>query len=169
MLDKISGVITARIHDENDHSDEEGFTLIELLIVVIVLGILAAVTVFGLSGASGQSAVAACKSDARTTEVAVDAYHAQSPNGTWPTAPTDLTVPGINNSTGIATGWGGAGQPPLPAPFLRSLPGNSPHYTIQLIPSTSPAGGEDVQVTPSNGKPAGDFDTSTPNVCESVT
>ncbi len=50
---------------------EGGFTLIELLIVIVVLGILAAVVVFALGGVTGQSAVAACKADAKTVETAM--------------------------------------------------------------------------------------------------
>jgi prepilin-type N-terminal cleavage/methylation domain-containing protein len=70
--------------------DEGGFTLIELLIVIVVLAILAAAVIFGLSGISGQSAVASCNSDAKSTEVAIEAYHAQK--GTWTTTPSDLTT-----------------------------------------------------------------------------
>ena len=57
---------------------EAGFTLIELLIVIVVLGILAAIVVFSLSGVTGQSKSAACNSDAKTVEIAVDAYNAES-------------------------------------------------------------------------------------------
>jgi general secretion pathway protein G len=157
MLEKFSGVITARIHDESDQNGEEGFTLIELLIVVIVLGILAAVTVFGLSGASSQSAAASCKADVRTTEAAVDAYHAQSTNGSWPGTANnflDLTNPAVNAvANGIPT------TPNPPTPFLRTVPGNTPHYTISLIT----AGDNTVHVAvAANGAPppGGDFDAA---------
>ncbi len=56
-------------------SSRTGFTLIELLIVIVVLGILAATVVFALTGVTGQSAQAACNSDAKTVETAVQAYH----------------------------------------------------------------------------------------------
>ena len=59
---------------------EAGFTLIELLIVIVVLGILAAIVVFSLSGVTGQSKSAACTSDAKTVEIAVDAYNAEAGN-----------------------------------------------------------------------------------------
>jgi general secretion pathway protein G len=117
MLEKISGVITARIHDENDQNDEKGFTLIELLIVVVVLGILAAVTVFGLSGSASQSAQSACKTDVRTVEVAVEAFHANSVTGAWPILNTDLT---------------NAGAPS--GPYLRTIPVSS-HYDIKPDPA----------------------------------
>jgi prepilin-type N-terminal cleavage/methylation domain-containing protein len=166
MLEKISGVITTRIHDETDRSDEEGFTLIELLIVVIVLGILAAVTVFGLSGSASQSAKSACRSDARTTEVAVDAFHAESPTGAWPTQGagiTDLLNPGNANAY---AGWGGT--VPTPAPFLRTTPGNAGHYSIGLIHGGDQT--DHVTVTPvATYAGSTDFEGTNGAVCDAVT
>jgi general secretion pathway protein G len=158
MREHFSRVIRARVRDDND---EQGFTLIELLIVIVVLGILAAVTVFGLSGTASQSAVAACKSDARTVEVAVDAFHANSSTGAWPLVPTDLTNPA---AIPVAQN---AGQPAGVQPYLRSVPSSS-HYTIAL------GGTGQVLITPTNGKAAQtDFDNPPPdaagNICQSVT
>jgi type II secretion system protein G len=63
---------------------EGGFTLIELLIVIVILAILAAIVVFAVQNLTGQSAKAACSSDYKTTETALEAYKAQM--GSYPTA-----------------------------------------------------------------------------------
>jgi prepilin-type N-terminal cleavage/methylation domain-containing protein len=139
--------------------EEDGFTLIELLIVIVVLGILAAVTVFGLSGTASQSAVSACKADARTVEVAVDAYHANDLQGNWPAdfpALTDPTNPSSLNTVNSNT------QPTTAQPYLRGKP-VSTHYTITLGAN----GAVMVTTPPATGTPT-NFDTSSPNICESV-
>jgi prepilin-type N-terminal cleavage/methylation domain-containing protein len=131
-----------KVQEERAQGDEEGFTLIELLIVIIVLGILAAVTVFGLSNVTTQSAQSACHADAKSVEVAVEAFHAQ--NGRWPVA---------------STAAGDTDLTPTPGPgvvsYLRTWP-NSTHYTI----STDGNGKVSVGTT--------DFDTL-PNPCDAVT
>lgn len=73
---------------------ESGFTLIELLVVIVVLGILAATVVFALSGVTGQSAQAACNSDAKTIDIAVQAYINSPDNNTNapPTSVADLVA-----------------------------------------------------------------------------
>jgi prepilin-type N-terminal cleavage/methylation domain-containing protein len=86
---------------------ESGFTLIELLIVIVVLGILAAVVIFALSGVTSSSAVSACNADAKSVEVAVEAYNNQ--HGTWP-----------GDSTSLISG------------YLRQWPSNGTHYTITM-------------------------------------
>ena len=58
--------------------DEGGFTLIELLIVIVILGILAAVVVFAVSGVTDKGSLEACKADAKTIDVAAEAYYAQT-------------------------------------------------------------------------------------------
>jgi len=99
---------------------ESGFTLIELLIVIVVLGILAGVTVFALGGVTSQSAVAACNADAKTVDIAVAAYNAQT--GGTPVATAALLAPPVSPSTTIA------GQ----TFYMQSWP-SSTHYAITLV------------------------------------
>jgi general secretion pathway protein G len=117
MIERIKRGLEAGIATDED---EQGFTLVELLIVVVVLGILAAVTVFGLSGSTRKSQVAACNTDARSVEVAVEAYH--SDQQAWPTPGPGGAIDG-SNLLGLSPS-GGA--------YLRTRPGNPPHYTVTL-------------------------------------
>ena len=57
--------------------EESGFTLIELLIVIVILGILAGVVIFSVGGITDTGVEAACKTDLKTVEIAVEAYRAQ--------------------------------------------------------------------------------------------
>ena len=61
--------------------EESGFTLIELMIVIVILGVLAGVVIFAVGGIQDTGKVAACKSDVKTLEVAVEAYKAKAENG----------------------------------------------------------------------------------------
>lgn len=88
--------------------NQAGFTLIELLIVIVILGVLSGIVVFAVQGIQDRGYAAACKSDVKSVEVAVEAYYAK--NGTWP-AQADLT--------------GGTSQ------FLRSWP-TSTKYAVTL-------------------------------------
>ncbi|MDP9331350.1 MAG: prepilin-type N-terminal cleavage/methylation domain-containing protein [Actinomycetota bacterium] len=63
---------------------ESGFTLIELMIVIVILGVLAGIVIFAVGGITDTGNVAACKSDVKTVEVAVEAYKAK--NGSYPAA-----------------------------------------------------------------------------------
>ena len=95
---------------KSGEASEYGFTLIELLIVIIVLGILAAIVVFSLSGVSGQSKTAACTTDAKTVEVAADAYQAKT--GNWPATAADASA--------------------LVPDYLKSVPSSTNGYTIGI-------------------------------------
>ena len=65
--------------------NDEGFTLIELLIVIVILGILATVVVFAVGGITNRGQDSACDADAKTLEVAIEAYYAQYGNSAIPT------------------------------------------------------------------------------------
>jgi general secretion pathway protein G len=111
---------------------EGGFTLIELLIVIVILGILAAIVVFAVGTTGSNSAAAACKADAKSVEVALEAYKAQN-NNLYPTGPSSPSDTGGTNS-----GWGALlnGGPNSGAPFLRAVPSSS-HYLIWWVSGTA--------------------------------
>ncbi len=91
---------------ENGESPEGGFTLIELLIVIVVLGILAAIVIFSLTGVTGQSAVAACNTDAKSVQTAVQAYESNPPTGVAAgTAPTSIAAVTPGTNTGLVPAY----------------------------------------------------------------
>lgn len=119
---------------------ESGFTLIELLVVIVVLGILAATVVFALSGVSGQSAQAACNSDAKTIETAVQAY-INSPDNASNSSPASvgaLIKAPFNNPKGGAD------------TFLADKPSNK-GYDIKLGSEVSKTPGDGVFVSTDGG------------------
>ena len=67
---------------------ERGFTLVELLIVIVILGILATVTVFAVRGIADKGKSAACDSDKKVLEVAVETFYANG--GVAPVTEQDL-------------------------------------------------------------------------------
>ena len=75
--------------------EEAGFTLIELMIVIVILGVLAGIVIFAVGGITDTGSVAACKSDIKTVDVAVEAYKAK--NGSYPANldPTLTTTPNV--------------------------------------------------------------------------
>lgn len=68
---------------------ERGFTLVELLIVIVILGILATVTVFAVRGIADKGKTAACDSDRKVLEVAIETYYA---NGGAPGTASEATL-----------------------------------------------------------------------------
>ncbi|KRB72721.1 hypothetical protein ASE01_21975 [Nocardioides sp. Root190] len=68
--------------------EDRGFTLIELLIVIIILGVLAAVVVFSVRGITDNGETAACRTEIRTVETAIEAYYAE--NNDYPATVGDL-------------------------------------------------------------------------------
>ena len=99
---------------KSGETSESGFTLIELLIVIVVLGILAAIVVFSLTGVSGESKQAACTSDAKSVEVAADAYMAAN-SGSVPANVAALTTADAQGVT-----------------YLHSAPSTTNGYLIGL-------------------------------------
>jgi prepilin-type N-terminal cleavage/methylation domain-containing protein len=76
--------VVARIHRPTRTKSESGFTLIELLVVIVILGVLSGIVVFAVSGIQDRGNAAACKTDKKSVEVAVEAYFAK--NGAYPPA-----------------------------------------------------------------------------------
>jgi prepilin-type N-terminal cleavage/methylation domain-containing protein len=93
--------IEQRRNDED--ASNYGFTLIELLIVIIVIGILAAIVIFSLTGVSGQSKTAACTADAKSVEIAADAYQAKF--STWPASVAALTPSYLHTAPLTSNGY----------------------------------------------------------------
>jgi prepilin-type N-terminal cleavage/methylation domain-containing protein len=90
----------------SEKRNEGGFTLIELLIVIIILAILAAIVVFAV-GSTGQNAkTAACNSDAKTFETALETYKAEV--GFYPGDPNLTTNTGGPAIPNQGQTWGSA-------------------------------------------------------------
>ena len=102
-------------------ANEKGFTLVELLIVIVILGILTGIVVFAVSGITDRGVTAACKSDKKVVEVAVEAYYAK-----WSVYPDGGVPP-----------WGAAPAAATPIDklvvggFIREAPAGS-GYTVTL-------------------------------------
>ena len=72
-----------------------GFTLIELLIVIVILGVLAGVVVFSVQFVNDRGNKAACRTDVKNVETAVEGYYAQ--NGKFPNLLDDLKPTYLNS------------------------------------------------------------------------
>lgn len=77
------------------HRADGGFTLIELLLVIVILGVLSAIVVFSVRGITDRGDTAACKSNVKAAQVAVEAYYAQE--NKYPTTITQLTSNGAGS------------------------------------------------------------------------
>ncbi len=144
------GEIQSRRHDED--ALEGGFTLIELLIVIVVLGILAAIVIFSLTSVTGSSAAAACNSDAKTVQTAVQAYIAQ--NGGVPASVTYNTTTNVFAGTGDLTGNTAATN------YLHTWPsaGTGAKYIITYSNDTTVSPSGEVQVSTDGGTTYNDYD-----------
>ncbi|KRA37628.1 MULTISPECIES: prepilin-type N-terminal cleavage/methylation domain-containing protein [unclassified Nocardioides] len=76
--------------------NDNGFTLIELLIVIIILGVLAAIVVFSVRGITENGEQAACKTEFRIVDTAIEAFYAE--NGTEPANTAALVSGGFLKS-----------------------------------------------------------------------
>jgi general secretion pathway protein G len=107
------------------HSDSDaGFTLTELLITIIILGVLAAIVVFAVGAFNKTGDTAACQTDKRAVQVAVDAYFAQTKAypatiaalvaanylHDAPSTANGYTIT-LNTTTGVVTAVDGSGNP----------------------------------------------------------
>jgi general secretion pathway protein G len=94
--------------------NESGFTLTELLIVIVILGVLTGVVIIAVGAFDERGETAACKSDKKSTEVAVEAYRAKT--GAYPNeATSDLRFKQLTD--------GG---------YLRQKPQTGAGYTITI-------------------------------------
>lgn len=125
MKNSIRSLVEARRAGKDD---EGGFTLIELLIVIVVLGILAAIVVFAVQNLSKDSAAAACRADAKTVEVGLEAARTRS--GAYPGGLTAATFTPIT-ATVPTTGTPATPFVGTTGGYIRSAPKQT-RYVIGL-------------------------------------
>lgn len=138
--------------------DQFGFTLIEVLVVVIILGILASIVVFAVGSTETTSKQAACSTDAKSVETALEAYKSQ--NGTYPT-------PGSGNPStfaGSLTYYSPITSTSNGGPWLRTGP-SSTHYEVWFNSSGQVYVTAAGTSTDPGDNSTNDFDISNPNVC----
>jgi general secretion pathway protein G len=144
--------------------NEGGFTLIELLIVIIILAILAAIVVFAVGTTGSNSKVAACQSDAKTFETALETYKAEV--GVYPGdatltsgQPVTPAVPEISNGQTWQYAIPGTGTAPNLTGEVFGLEGNNGTDAANVTVTASSGG---TWVAP-NGTTVGPFLRQLPN------
>ncbi len=78
---------------------DKGFTLVELLIVIAILGVLAPITVLSVRGITNRGSEQACRADAKTLDVAFEAFNSQ-----WGTTAIPITGGTVPAGSGITLG-----------------------------------------------------------------
>jgi type II secretion system protein G len=109
-------------------ANEGGFTLIELLIVIVILGILAGVVVFSVNFVQERGVKAACQTDVKNVQTAVEAYKAQT--GNYPANIAALTpnyIKSTPDGTRYYIQYDGAGN--VTADCVNPTPAPSPSAT----------------------------------------
>jgi general secretion pathway protein G len=130
----------------SEKRNEGGFTLIELLIVIIILAILAAIVVFAVGSTGTNAKTAACNSDAKTMETALESYKATV--GYYPGDPS-LTTGGSGGSASWSFGqtWANASPNAAATHPVFGLLGNNGVTASNTSVSSPPA----TDVTASSG------------------
>jgi prepilin-type N-terminal cleavage/methylation domain-containing protein len=108
---------------------EGGFTLIELLVVIAILAILAFIVIFNVTGVTNRGNSAACQTDVKTAQTAVDAF--LNDNGT--TVALTKVFPGAAAAPADITDGTEAGSTTPTNTFWANL---VPNY-IHSVPKTS--------------------------------
>lgn len=120
-----------------------GFTIVELLIVVVVIAILAAITVVSYTGITNRANSATAQSTASNLDKKVEAYAADSPAGTYPTALSSLTAAGNSWTTPAAIWTNGS-------TVNGTISANTPSDIVQYLVCGRASSGTSPVSAPSN-------------------
>ncbi len=101
---------------ERETNDGSGFTLIEVVIVIFILAIMSGVAVFALGNQGANSAVSACRVDAKSLESALEEFRTDN-NGAYPSGPTSTSSTDSSWADLITAQAGMAGSPFLQNPI----------------------------------------------------
>ncbi len=113
-----------------ERRNQRGFTLIEVIVVIAVLGILTGTVLLAVGNQGSQSAVTACKADAKSVQTALEEYRSDnngaypSSGGTYPFGPSSTSPndPAWKLLLQPQTGFAGS-------PFMRDMPPTS-NYVV---------------------------------------